>query len=211
MSVKKAKKRVDLLLILKILLAISLGVLSVNFIDSRIRPTVMTTLITHSRAVVLSELNSAVSVSLNEMPIDFKSVVALSRADNGQVTSIETDSLTLNLFQVKVSENLNSALLNLKMREEKIPVGSLSGLIFLNGKGVGIPFRLSPLGAVQTEIKSEFTQAGVNQTRHRIVLKVSANVSAIIPTYSVSNEVFAEYILAETVIVGVTPDFFLQK
>ncbi len=211
MSVKKAKKRVDLLLILKILLAISLGVLSVNFIDSRIRPTVMTTLITHSRAVVLSELNSSVSGSLNEMPIDFKSVVALSRADNGQVTSIETDSLTLNLFQVKVSENLNSALLNLKMREEKIPIGSLSGLIFLNGKGVGIPFRISPLGAVQTEIKSEFTQAGVNQTRHQIVLKVSANVSAIIPTYSVSNEVFAEYILAETVIVGVTPDFFLQK
>lgn len=211
MSVKKARKRWDFLLILKILLALSLGVLSVNYIDSRIRPTVMTTLITHSRAIVLGELNSAVSMAISEMPIDFNSVVTVFKNESGQVTSIETDSLTLNLFQIKVSEKLNSAVLSLKMREQKIPVGSLSGLIFLNGKGFGVPFRLSPLGMVNTEIKSEFTSAGVNQTRHRIVLRVATNVSAIIPTYSVNSEVVAEYTMAETIIVGVTPDFFLQK
>ncbi len=208
---KKAKKRIDLVLIIKILLALSLGILSVNLVDAKIRPTVMTTLITHSRAVTLGKLNSAVNITLDEMPIDINSVVSVSRNGNGQVTSIETNSLLLNLFQVKVSDTLNSSLLKLQSEEQKIPIGSLSGLILLNGKGFGIPFKITPLGVVSTEIKSEFTSAGVNQTCHRIVLKVSANVSAIIPTYSVKNSVCAEYTLAETIIVGVTPDFFVEK
>ncbi len=202
----KPKKSLDFTLLLKILLAFALGILSVKFVDAKIRPTVMTTLITHSRTLTLTNLNSAVQTTLDELPENF---VTVSRNDFGQVTAIETNAFLVNLFQVNVSERLNSAVSNIG--EEKIPIGSLSGLVLLNGKGFGIPFRISPLNSVSTEIKSEFTSAGVNQTRHRIVLKVNANVKAIIPTYEINSTVTADYIICETVIVGVTPDFFLQN
>ena len=207
----RTKKRVNFVFLLKILLILSLIVLCINLFDHKIRPTVMTTLITHSRALTLSSLNDSVNLAIKEMPLDLSDVVSVDYSSDNKVSSIKVNSLLINLFQVKVSDTLNRSLLNLKMQEHSIPIGSLSGLILFNGKGVGIPFRISPLGAVSTEIKSEFVSAGINQTCHRIVLRVCANVSAIIPTYSVESEVCAEYTLAETIIVGVTPDFFIEK
>ncbi len=201
----RAKKRFDFVILLKILLALALGILSVNFFDAKIRPTVMKTLITQARSLTLSCLNSAVEEVIAEF--DFENIVNVSKNESEQVTAISTNAMMMNLFQVRVSERLNSAVL--EMREGEIPIGSLSGLILLNGKGFKVPFRVLPLSVVDTDIESQFLSAGVNQTLHRMVLKVDTHVSAIIPTYEVESLISAEYVLAETVIVGVTPDFFV--
>ncbi|MNV98352.1 Sporulation protein YunB [compost metagenome] len=62
-----------------------------------------------------------------------------------------------------------------------------------------------PSGTVVAKFNSEFEQAGVNQTRHRIFLDVVCKVKIIAPFYINTQEYKNEIIVAETIIVGDTP------
>ena len=55
---------------------------------------------------------------------------------------------------------------------------------------------------------SVFSDAGINQTLHRIVLEVKTTVSAIIPGYTTSVEISGQFVIAETIIVGEVPDAY---
>ena len=61
---------------------------------------------------------------------------------------------------------------------------------------------------MNTQLISEFSEAGINQTLHRILLEVSVDVSAIIPGYTTSVDVTTNFVVAETVIVGSIPDSY---
>lgn len=55
---------------------------------------------------------------------------------------------------------------------------------------------------------SEFEDAGINQTRHKIILKVSTNVMTIAPFYSSLQNFENDITIAETVIVGNIPETY---
>ena len=54
----------------------------------------------------------------------------------------------------------------------KLHFGSFTGLKLMSGKGPGIKIRISTIGNVKTDLKSEFVSKGINQTLHRIYLQV---------------------------------------
>ena len=56
-----------------------------------------------------------------------------------------------------------------------------------------------------TDLISEFTQAGVNQTLHRIYLNVDCSISILTPFDTVEETITNQVLLAEAVIVGDVP------
>ena len=63
-------------------------------------------------------------------------------------------------------------------------------------------------GSVETDLKSEFKEAGINQTLHRIYLEVRCNVNILTP-YDVINETIVnQVLLIEGLIVGNIPDAY---
>ena len=64
------------------------------------------------------------------------------------------------------------------------------------------------MGNVQSEISSEFESCGINQSIHRIVLRLDVTIGAFIPGYSIGCDVDYDYILSETVIVGNVPQAY---
>ena len=56
---------------------------------------------------------------------------------------------------------------------------------------------------------SEFKQAGINQTIHRIYVKVDTKVQVIIPFSNKFVEIGSEVPIAETIIVGDVPDTYI--
>ena len=87
---------------------------------------------------------------------------------------------------------------------------SLSGVQLFSGRGPDLNLKVVPAGYMTSEIENRFDTAGINQTRHQIMLKMDMRVMAIIPGYSVSTDIHTEYCLAETVIVGTVPEAFTQ-
>ncbi|MEG2814367.1 MAG: sporulation protein YunB, partial [Oscillospiraceae bacterium] len=89
-----------------------------------------------------------------------------------------------------------------------ISIGTLLGNNIFSGKGKKIGFSIEPTGFLESDIKSEFSQAGINQTKHNIVLNLKLNVTTIVPFKSACTTVSTNMIIAETVIVGEVPQYY---
>ena len=67
---------------------------------------------------------------------------------------------------------------------------------------------MSVIGDIETDLKSEFKEAGINQTLHRIYLEVKCNVSILTPINSITEVITNQILLSEGVIVGNIPDTY---
>ena len=63
-------------------------------------------------------------------------------------------------------------------------------------------------GTVETDLKSEFKEAGINQTLHRIYLEVKCNVNILTPYSTIKETIVNQVLLAEGVIIGNIPNTY---
>ena len=63
-------------------------------------------------------------------------------------------------------------------------------------------------GTVETDLKSEFKEAGINQTLHRIYLEVKCDVSILTPYHTINETIVNQVLLIEGLIIGNIPDTY---
>lgn len=78
----------------------------------------------------------------------------------------------------------------------------------LAGRGPGVKIRISSIGTVETDLRSEFTAQGINQTLHRIYLEVKCNVNILTPFHDIEKQITNQVLLAENIIVGNIPNTY---
>ncbi|MBR3002213.1 MAG: sporulation protein YunB [Clostridia bacterium] len=86
--------------------------------------------------------------------------------------------------------------------------GSFTGLKLLSGRGPRIKITISSIGNVKTDLKSEFSSKGINQTLHRVYLQVDCEVSILTPFDNITKRITNQVLIAEHVIVGHIPDTY---
>ena len=67
---------------------------------------------------------------------------------------------------------------------------------------------MSTIGNIDTNLKSEFSSAGINQTLHRIYLEVTCNVTILTPFNTIEESILNQVLLAEAVVIGTTPNTY---
>ena len=55
-----------------------------------------------------------------------------------------------------------------------------------------------------------FTDAGINQTSHKVMLDVNATIKVLVPFSSVTEDITTSICIAETVIVGSVPEAYTK-
>ena len=86
--------------------------------------------------------------------------------------------------------------------------GSFTGVKLLAGRGPGINVIISSIGNVETDLRSEVTSKGINQTLHRVYLQVDCEVSILTPFKDLDKKISNQVLLLENVIVGQIPDTY---
>lgn len=76
------------------------------------------------------------------------------------------------------------------------------------GRGPDIPIKMSTVGNVETDLVSQFSEAGINQTLHRIYLNVSCKVTILTPFNSIEENITNQVLIAEAVILGDVPSTY---
>ena len=74
--------------------------------------------------------------------------------------------------------------------------------------GPDIKIRMMTDGTVETDLRSEFKEAGINQTLHRIYLEVKCNVNILTPYNTITETIYNQVLLIEGLIVGNIPDAY---
>ena len=78
----------------------------------------------------------------------------------------------------------------------------------LAGHGPTIHIKISSIGNVKTDLKSEFSAKGINQTLHRVYLQVECEVNILTPYNEIGQKITNQVLIAENVIVGKIPNTY---
>lgn len=194
----------------KRLLILLAGLLASAFLlDLRIRPYIQSISSYQAQIYGTRVINDAIYEELASENIRYDNLVTLTQNGQGQITSLQTDMVALGRLRGRVTEAVIQEIDEMEEQQIAIALGTLSGVQLLSGRGPDVHLRVEPAGYLTSEVENRFESAGINQTRHQIMLLLDMRVMAIIPGYTASTEIHTEYCLAETVIVGTVPDTLL--
>ena len=177
-------------------------------------------LLAHLRPVLTSMASARVSNSVNRIvasaveeaiqrgDINYEAFVTFEKDANGRVTALRSNVAEVNRMQSAISEEILRRLSEESTSELRIPIGTLTGSALLSGRGPSITVRMQAVGSASAMFRNEFSAAGINQTRHQILLEVDVYMSILLPGIRTSTTVANEIAVAETVIVGSVPESY---
>ena len=128
--------------------------------------------------------------------------------DDKNIRMLEANMKNINLVISNITEKIQKEINNSQNEELYISSGSFTGVSLLSGRGPKIPIKISTIGNVNTELKSEFFSKGVNQTIHRLYLKINCEISILTPFNTINEEINNQFIIAENIIVGNLPQTY---
>lgn len=208
MLYKKRKHKHFRKLIILLLIFITLFISGFCLFELKARDLVKNLVYNELENCATSALDSSVIEVLSEENIKYEELIDVNKDAEGNVTSLKTDTLKANKLKAELSFKIVECIKNDKKATVKLPAGAFTGVVLLSQIGPKIPVSLSYGGSINSTIKSEFTSSGINQTIHRIYLHVDADVSLTCPIIDYDCKIKSEYLIAETVIVGSTPQFY---
>lgn len=177
-------------------------------------------LLAHLRPVLTSMASARVSNSVNRIvaaaveeaiqrgDINYEAFVTFEKDATGRVTALRSNVAEVNRMQSAISEEILHRLSEVSTSELRIPIGTLTGSALLSGRGPSITVRMQAVGSASAVFRNEFSAAGINQTRHQILLEVDVYMSILLPGIRTSTTVANEIAVAETVIVGSVPESY---
>ncbi len=177
-------------------------------LDNRLRPVVTTMAQYQCRVVSVLAINEAVMEELGSIPESERSLVTVEKAPDGTVSAIEIDSVEMNRLKTRLTNAVANRLLSIPKQDVSIPLGTLLGWQIMAGRGPDIPLQVVPTSFVQSAIVDSLETAGINQTQHRVLIRFTVEMSAILPGYSTDVTVENEVCVAQTLIVGKVPQVY---
>ena len=180
-------------------------------VDSQLRPVVETMAQYQCRVVSVIAINEAVMDELEKMGDAPQRLVRLEKNADGTVSNVELDSVEMNRMKARLTEAVSNRLMSLENQDVAIPLGTLLGWQLLAGRGPVVHLQIVPASFVESNVVDTLETAGINQTQHRVCIRFTVEMSAILPGYSTSVEVADEVCVAQTLIVGQVPEFYAQN
>lgn len=189
-----------------IILLFAVIVVYIRFV---VTPVVKTVAEEKVRALTVSTVNAAVTSVLEAEP-SFVDMVEYGHDANGDLNSIKINATRVNAVMQRSVQKTQNGLSDMISSGVNIPVGSVSGITFLSGKGPNLNVAVIPVGSVDARLRSEFSEIGINQTIHKIYLSLDSTIKIIIPGAGNTIKSSSEVLLVESVIIGKVPDTYLN-
>ena len=155
-------------------------------------------------------INEAIEAQMQSEDIDYDRIVSLEKDHNGNITALKTNINEVNRFKTQILSVIDSMLLDLDVNEIGIPLGSLLLPELFSGSGPKLPVRVMSVSASDAEFQNEFSEAGINQTSHRMMMVVTITMTVLTPIGAQSVTVSSEVVVAETIIVGNVPNSYVN-
>ena len=182
---------------------------AVRLTECALRPVLAAAARYQVRSQVTAAVEQWAARDLQERGVDYSDFVTITRNEAGEITALSADMARLNLLRAELSAHLLERLEDSQL-ELTIPVGSLLPIEPTWARGPELHLRALALGTASAEFESEFTSAGINQTRHRLWLRLSVPVTVLLPGGGEEVAVDSRLCVAETVIVGQVPQTWFQ-
>jgi len=159
--------------------------------------------------IVTVQINNAIAEIMAEGNYDQDSFVDFQKNAAGEVTAISSNMARINTLSAEILDKVVGATENRTLMVS-IPLGNLTGISLLMGRGPGVPVQILMLTSSHVEFQNNIVTAGINQTKHQINLEVIVDIDILIPWGTENTQVVTELMIADTVVVGKVPETYLN-
>lgn len=161
---------------------------------------------------VTNTVNRIVTQAVNETvdsgEVRYDDLISFEKDNEGKITAVKSNMPEFNRLQSKILNLILERISEVSTRDLSIPVGSLTGSSLLSGRGPLVTVRMQSVGSSTAHLENQFVSAGINQTKHQIILKVDVSVAILLPGFRTATQVSNAFTVAETVIVGTVPQTY---
>ena len=179
------------------------------YLDANLTGVVLSLADARARSLAVQILNEAVEETIAQ-EVSYAKLMHVVTGEDGAVRLIQADTAEMNRLASHATLLAQKKLEELEDQTISVPLGSALGLTIFAGAGPKIQVRILPVGAVVPRFETEFETAGINQTRHKVLLTLTAAVRLVIPTGSSKMEASTQMAVAESIIVGQVPESFVD-
>ena len=159
--------------------------------------------------VVTKTVNDSINKVIGQGVYGFDYFVSLVKDENGDITAITSDMAHINSLSTEILNSVISSTENGTIKVN-IPVGNLSGLNLLMGKGPNVPVDIIMLTSSRVDFRNDIVSSGINQAKYQLILEVTIDIDVLVPWGTESASTVTEGIVADTVIVGKVPETYLN-
>lgn len=201
----RPKKRIITAAVVLLVLIIIL----IIFVDAQLKSSILE--IARSKAQIsgMEAINRVINEKIVAQ-IEYKDIVYIHKDNNGKIVLIQPNTIKLNQIMASTVIEVTASLNQMSGESFYIPLGQLTGSKILAGYGPRMKVKTIPVGQVTVDVLDKFDQAGINQTRHFIYLKVTSKIKVAVPFMDKEVRVISTIPLAETIIVGEVPDTYVN-
>lgn len=190
----------------KICVVLLIACLVSNGIMQAVVPVIDKQCISMARSIATKISNEQATIVMADYK--YEDLMNITKDENGNIKMVNANMITVNKIISDVPILMQNELENTDNNRFYIKLGTFTGSKLLSGRGPNIEIKMSVIGNIETDLKSEFKEAGINQTLHRIYLEVRCNVTILTPFDSIEEQIVNQVLLAEGVIVGNIPDTY---
>lgn len=180
-------------------------------LDSAIRPTILSLSEARLRAMAVKAMNDAVRETIGESGVSYSDITHIEKDDTGKISLISVNTTLVNELGAKTALNAQEKILNAGEQGISIPIGTILGGQLLTGRGPSIIIKFEPVGSVTTEFKTQFEEAGINQTRHKIFLVLNTSVRILIGSVTQTVEISTQVLISDTIVIGEVPQSYFKN
>jgi sporulation protein YunB len=203
---RKGRRRAAALFFVALLIITSV---LANIVVSNLTP-ILTSMATARVSNVVNKIvNEAVDQAIIKGDFQYDNLISIEKDNDGRVTALKSNMVEFNRLQSEIMNDILQRMNDVTSSELSIPIGSLTGIAVLSSRGPKIRIKMSAVGSPSADFNNLFTSAGINQTKHQIVLNISVNVSILMAGIKTSAVVNNSLAVAETIIVGSVPNSYM--
>lgn len=203
-----------------------------NFFNQKFTPILMKQAEVQARRIILLVLTQAVSEQINVQET-LDDLFIVSKNEDGTVKAIDYNPIGMNKLLTYVSNNVRKYLQNLESGQiddikftntsyenslSKLKNGIVSeipsGIVFhnslLSNLGPKIPVRLNLIGDIQTDLKTNVTNYGINNALIEVVARVQVSEQVILPFQNKAITITSDIPVAVKVIQGSVPNYYFN-
>ena len=159
--------------------------------------------------LITAAVNEIVLQTMSDPTLDYDYFVDFERDNDGHVAAIITNMARVNTLSARLLNAVVDAS-NMGELDLSIPLGNLLGSGMLLGRGPDVPVRVTMLTSSRAVFHNELVSAGINQTKHQVMLELFVDVDVLLPWEVFSTQVVVDVLVAETIIVGSVPNTYLN-
>lgn len=213
-----------------LLLCVIITIIVLKIITIRVSPILMNYAELETKKLSSIVINRAVNKQLaNGMNID--EMFNIIKNDNGEIATIDFNPAIVNKV---LNTTTNVVLINLKAIEEgnidfielpdilisndkdklkngiiyEIPLGTITNSGFLSNLGPKIPIKLNIIGSVESNVKTNIKEYGINNALVEIYIRISVTEQINVPFISKRVTVTSDIPVALKVIQGSVPKYY---